>query len=201
MSHHVQQQLTADNLKPQLLEMGICEVLIPLTNSPSVEVQGNSAAALGNLSSKAAEDYAPFNAVWNKPDGGLHAYLVRFLSSADTTFQHIAVWTIVQLLEAKDPQLTSNIRNSTILISSIRQLADSAPSPQQGQPKLTHSDDEFDDEGMFEDGEGEIYGLAKRILELVDGEGEEKQGAQQSEDGEEDHAALRASVHQALRGQ
>lgn len=182
--------------------MGICEVLIPLTNSPSVEVQGNSAAALGNLSSKAAEDYAPFNAVWNKPDGGLHAYLVRFLSSADTTFQHIAVWTIVQLLEAKDPQLTSNIRNSTILISSIRQLAESAPTPQQGnQPKLSHSDDEFDEDGMFEDGEGEIYGLAKRILELVDGEGEEKQGTQQSEDGDEDHAALRASVHQALRGQ
>lgn len=44
--------LTIDDLKPQLLEMGICEVLIPLTNSPSVEVQGNSAAALGNLSSK-----------------------------------------------------------------------------------------------------------------------------------------------------
>lgn len=40
----------------------------------------------------AAEDYAPFNAVWNKPDGGLHAYLVRFLSSSDITFQHIAVW-------------------------------------------------------------------------------------------------------------
>ena len=45
-------ELTTDDLKPQLLEMGICEVLIPLTNSPSVEVQGNSAAALGNLSSK-----------------------------------------------------------------------------------------------------------------------------------------------------
>lgn len=88
--------------------MGICEVLIPLTNSASVEVQGNSAAALGNLSSKgtsrhllsdspltlgiASEDYAPFNDVWNKPEGGLHAYLVRFLSSSDTTFQHIAVW-------------------------------------------------------------------------------------------------------------
>ena len=41
-----------DELKGQLLEMGICEVLIPLTNSPSAEVQGNSAAALGNLSSK-----------------------------------------------------------------------------------------------------------------------------------------------------
>ena len=41
-----------DELKGQLLEMGICEILIPLTNSPSSEVQGNSAAALGNLSSK-----------------------------------------------------------------------------------------------------------------------------------------------------
>ena len=81
-----------DDLKPQLLEMGICEVLIPLTNSQSLEVQGNSAAALGNLSSKAAEDYAPFNAVWNSPEGGLHAYLVRFLGSPDQTFQHIAVW-------------------------------------------------------------------------------------------------------------
>jgi vacuolar protein 8 len=47
-----------DDLKPQLLEMGICEVLIPLTNSPSVEVQGNSAAAIGNLSSKGKFDTA-----------------------------------------------------------------------------------------------------------------------------------------------
>lgn len=44
--------LPKDDLKSQLLEMGICEVLIPLTESPSVEVQGNSAAALGNLSMK-----------------------------------------------------------------------------------------------------------------------------------------------------
>lgn len=41
-----------DDLKSQLLDMGICEVLIPLTASPSVEVQGNSAAAIGNLASK-----------------------------------------------------------------------------------------------------------------------------------------------------
>jgi vacuolar protein 8 len=57
---NVQSEMTAcvavlalsDELKGQLLEMGICEVLIPLTNSTSSEVQGNSAAALGNLSSK-----------------------------------------------------------------------------------------------------------------------------------------------------
>lgn len=90
-----------DDLKPQLLELGICEVLIPLTNSPSVEVQGNSAAAIGNLSSKAADDYNAFNKVWNRPEGGLHTYLVRFLGSSDMTFQHIAVWTLVQLLESE----------------------------------------------------------------------------------------------------
>ena len=45
-----------DDIKGQLLEMGICEVLIPLTASPSVEVQGNSAAAIGNLSSKGTSD-------------------------------------------------------------------------------------------------------------------------------------------------
>lgn len=102
--------------------MGICEVLIPLTNSPSSEVQGNSAAALGNLSSKgtpsvtiylkwqlrfdvldgrsATDDYSAFNDVWDKPEGGMHRYLYRFLTSPDATFQHIAVWTIVQLLES-----------------------------------------------------------------------------------------------------
>jgi hypothetical protein len=104
------------------LDIGICEVLIPLTASASVEVQGNSAAAIGNLSSKgsvfffllrwgrpsifsrltdaaSADDYSTFNKVWDKPEGGLHGYLVRFLASDDTTFLHIAVWTLVQLLE------------------------------------------------------------------------------------------------------
>jgi len=56
----VQSEMTAaiavlalsDELKTHLLELGVFEVLIPLTKSPSIEVQGNSAAALGNLSSK-----------------------------------------------------------------------------------------------------------------------------------------------------
>ncbi|ODN94188.1 vacuolar protein 8 [Cryptococcus wingfieldii CBS 7118] len=233
----VQSEMTAcvavlalsDDLKPQLLEMGICEVLIPLTNSPSVEVQGNSAAALGNLSSKAAEDYAPFNAVWNKPDGGLHAYLVRFLSSADITFQHIAVWTIVQLLEAEDEQLTNNIRSSPILISSIRQLSKSPPPSHSGgrrdptDPSGGSSDEEFDDGMTDQEGEGEIVSLARRILDLTE-VGEEEgdafeslprpvvaasQGVQQYSSGGQgsqvgsvgsEHAALRASIHRALSG-
>lgn len=56
----VQSEMTAaiavlalsDELKVHLLNLGVFDVLIPLTHSPSIEVQGNSAAALGNLSSK-----------------------------------------------------------------------------------------------------------------------------------------------------
>ncbi|KAI6133239.1 vacuolar protein 8 [Pisolithus croceorrhizus] len=160
---NVQSEMTAciavlalsDELKGRLLEMGICEVLIPLTNSPSSEVQGNSAAALGNLSSKdgrmASDDYSAFNDVWDKPDGGMHRYLYNFLTSVDATFQHIAVWTIVQLLESGDPQLISNIRNSNMLIPAIRQLANSYQDTEAG------------------DGRGEIQLLARRIQDIVRG--------------------------------
>ena len=56
----VQSEMTAaiavlalsDELKAHLLSLGVFDVLIPLTASESIEVQGNSAAALGNLSSK-----------------------------------------------------------------------------------------------------------------------------------------------------
>uniref|UniRef100_A0A0W0F799 Vacuolar protein 8 n=1 Tax=Moniliophthora roreri TaxID=221103 RepID=A0A0W0F799_MONRR len=177
---NVQSEMTAcvavlalsDDLKSQLLEMGICEVLIPLTNSPSSEVQGNSAAALGNLSSKdgrsATDDYSAFNDVWEKPDGGMHRYLYRFLSSPDATFQHIAVWTIVQLLESGDPQLISSIRSSSLLVPNIRTLASSqasSPSSSVG----SHPSQSYDDTET-NDGQGEIQLLARRILEFVDGD-------------------------------
>ncbi|KAF5392403.1 hypothetical protein D9757_002180 [Collybiopsis confluens] len=177
---NVQSEMTAcvavlalsDELKGQLLEMGICEVLIPLTNSPSSEVQGNSAAALGNLSSKdgrtANDDYSAFNDVWDKPEGGMHRYLYRFLSSPDATFQHIAVWTIVQLLDSGDPQLISNIRSSNLLVPNIRNLAisqASTPSSSIG----SHRSHSYDDTET-NDGQGEIQLLSRRILDYVDGE-------------------------------
>ncbi|CAG8519590.1 10554_t:CDS:10 [Funneliformis caledonium] len=125
----VQSEMTAcvavlalsDELKPRLLKLGICQVLLPLTNSSSVEVQGNSAAALGNLSSK---DYSPFVKVWEQPEGGLHGYLQRFLLSTDKTFKHIAVWTIVQFLEGRDPKLFANISSSDTIVSAINSLAE-----------------------------------------------------------------------------
>ncbi|PWN50315.1 putative VAC8-vacuolar membrane protein required for the cytoplasm-to-vacuole targeting [Violaceomyces palustris] len=171
----VQSEMTAcaavlalsEDLKPQLLEMGICEVLIPLTASPSVEVQGNSAAALGNLSSK-SDDYAPFNAVWSQPEGGLHGYLVRFLESQDSTFQHIAVWTIVQLLESGDAQLEDNIRNSEQLLPLIGQLSSSTA----GSSRRESFDGDQEDGTMdgSDDGhgaEGEISNLARKIQEML----------------------------------
>lgn len=42
----------SDELKQRLLNMGILEVLVELTSSSNIEVEGNSAAAIGNLSSK-----------------------------------------------------------------------------------------------------------------------------------------------------
>jgi vacuolar protein 8 len=49
----------SDELKTHLLNLGVFDVLIPLTDSQSIEVQGNSAAALGNLSSKGIQPLNP----------------------------------------------------------------------------------------------------------------------------------------------
>lgn len=48
----------SDELKTHLLDLGVFDVLIPLTQSTSIEVQGNSAAALGNLSSKGISSHS-----------------------------------------------------------------------------------------------------------------------------------------------
>jgi len=220
---NVQSEMTAcvavlalsDELKGQLLEMGICEVLIPLTNSPSSEVQGNSAAALGNLSSKdgrtATDDYSAFNDVWDKPDGGMHRYLYNFLTSPDATFQHIAVWTIVQLLESGDPQLISNIRNSGLLNPPIRQLSSSrtpTPTSSIGTPRSHHSASQSYADTETGEGQGEIQLLARRILEFVDGDidgglprsvaGSHIGGSSLGSSNGRDHEELRRSVREAF---
>jgi len=169
----VQSEMTAcaavlglsEDIKHDLLDLGICEVLIPLTASPSLEVQGNSAAALGNLSSK-TDDYTAFSSVWSEPEGGLHGYLVRFLESDDTTFQHIAIWTLVQLLESGDPTLESQIRASPDLIPLARRLSTMTSS----QASLKDGAESADgSEGGEDAGEGEIVALARTVLDLLDG--------------------------------
>ncbi|KAJ5677757.1 Vacuolar protein 8 [Penicillium maclennaniae] len=155
----VQSEMTAaiavlalsDDLKSNLLNLGVFDVLIPLTNSESIEVQGNSAAALGNLSSKVG-DYSIFVRDWADPNGGIHGYLQRFLASGDPTFQHIAIWTLLQLLESEDKKLIGYISKSDDIVQMVKSISD----------KNIESDDEDAD-----DGEGEVIALARRCLELL----------------------------------
>jgi vacuolar protein 8 len=177
----VQSEMTAaiavlalsDDLKSHLLNLGVFDVLIPLTDSESLEVQGNSAAALGNLSSKGTllpspppfpplltpnivGDYTIFVSNWSEPNGGIHGYLSRFLASGDSTFQHIAIWTLLQLLESEDKKLVGLISKSEDLIGMIKGISE----------QNVESDGEDGDEG-----EAEVVALARRSLQLL-GKGE-----------------------------
>ena len=75
---------------------------------------------------------------WKEPEGGIHGYLKRFLASGDATFQHIAIWTLLQLLESEDTRLKELITKSTEIVNMIHNIAE----------KNIDSDDES------EDGEG-----------------------------------------------
>lgn len=87
---------------------------------------------------------------WNQPDGGIHGYLKRFVASGDPTFQHIAIWTLLQLLESGDKQLTEHIRKADDIVEVIKTIAD----------RSVESDEED-----AEDGEGEVVALSRRCLE------------------------------------
>ncbi|KAI0227943.1 Vacuolar protein 8 [Massospora cicadina] len=154
LSHSVQCEMTAaiavlalnDDLKPRLLSQDVLSFLIPLTQSTCVEVQGNSAAAIGNLSSK-VQDYAPFMAVWETPGHGLCGYLADFLQSAEPNFQHIAIWTVIQFCEGKDQDLMRSIFQNETIMAAVKRLADS-----------TLEAEEEDNE------DGKVSTLAKRVV-------------------------------------
>ncbi|GME73418.1 unnamed protein product [[Candida] boidinii] len=95
----------ADDLKTELLNLDIIDVLIPLTESSNSEVCGNSAAALANLCSRVS-DYTKILENYN----GISKFISRFLSSSNTTFEHIALWTILQLLESDNSELKEKIK-------------------------------------------------------------------------------------------
>ncbi|POS86744.1 ARM repeat-containing protein [Erysiphe pulchra] len=139
----VQSEMTAaiavlalsDELKTHLLSLGVFDVLIPLTNSE-------------------IDDYSIFVNDWDDPCGGIHGYLNRFLASGDATFQHIAIWTILQLLESEDKELIKLIGKSQEVVEMIKKIAD------------TQVDSEGEGD-VEEDGEGEVAQLASRSLQLL----------------------------------
>jgi vacuolar protein 8 len=97
-------------------------------------------------------DYSIFVRDWSSPNGGIHGYLKRFLASGDPTFQHIAIWTLLQLLESEDNKLVGLVAKSEDIIQMVKTISD----------KNIESDDEDGD-----DGEGEVVALARRSLELL----------------------------------
>lgn len=95
---------------------------------------------------------------WTEPNGGIHGYLNRFLASGDSTFQHIAIWTLLQLLESEDKKLISLISKSDDIIQMIKTISE----------QNVESDNEEGD-----DGEAEVVALARRSLQLL-GKGEKQ---------------------------
>lgn len=86
---------------------------------------------------------------------------MRFLDSQDSIFQHIAVRTIVQLLESRDAQLEEHIRSSKQLLPLNRRMANS--------PEGSTAGSQRDMDGS-DDGQGaeiEISNLAKRIQDIL----------------------------------
>lgn len=95
-------------------------------------------------------DYTIFLQNWTEPSGGIHGYLRRFLASGDPTFQHIAIWTLLQLLESEDSRLLSLISKSEEVVQMVTDIAE----------RNIESDDE-------DNGEGEVVSLARRCLEIL----------------------------------
>lgn len=122
-------------LKPTLLESNIVKSLIPLTHvSTPSEVQGNAAAALGNLATKTTS-VKPFLQEWDS----ICLYLERFLEpipsstthyhevdEAAGTFQHIAMWTILQFCEKSDETIIEKIKSRPQLVRLIRGITSNA---------------------------------------------------------------------------
>lgn len=97
-------------------------------------------------------DYSIFIRNWMEPADGIHGYLNRFLASGDATFQHIAIWTLLQLLESENKKLISLIGKSDDIVNMIKHIAN----------RPIESDNEIEDED-----EGEVVNLSQRCLELL----------------------------------
>ncbi|CAG8682291.1 6939_t:CDS:2, partial [Racocetra fulgida] len=147
---------SAERNKRAIVDAGAVERIRELVLNVPISVQSEMTACVAVLA-LSVQDYSPFVKVWEQPTGGLHGYLQRFLDSTDKTFQHIAVWTIVQFLEGRDSQLFTNIKSSNTIVSAINRLAEYSVTPDGEEP--------LDEE--YESDEGEIVALARKTLAML----------------------------------
>lgn len=103
-------------------------------------------------------DSSAFVRCWSKPAGGLEKYFQDFLNSKDETFQHIAVWTVLQLLESDEEVMPRLIRTNKRIVESLQQIA----AQEEAQKSATG---EYVDE---DDADTDISALASRCLELLE---------------------------------
>ena len=134
--------------------------MIPLTFSENGEVCGNSAAALANLCSRVSsehEDYILDN--WTQPSEGIYGFLIRFLRSGSATFEHIALWTILQLLESNNHEIQSLIKENESILSGIKNLSES-----QQQGSIVPNGADLNE---YEDPKVELFNLTQQILQIL----------------------------------
>lgn len=149
----------ADDLKPKLYEAHIIDVLIPLTFSENGEVCGNLAAALANLCLRVSNDHKQYILLnWLQPNDGIHGFLLRFLGLGLATFEHIALWTILQLLELNNGEINSLIKDNEQILLGIKELS---ASQQLAAHLPANGDDAYDDPNV------ELYNLTQQILQIL----------------------------------
>ncbi|KAG7192945.1 Vacuolar protein 8 [Scheffersomyces spartinae] len=149
----------ADDLKPKLYESHIIDVLIPLTFTDNGEVCGNSAAALANLCSRVSNEHKHYILEnWNEPQDGIFGFLKRFLQSGSATFEHIALWTILQLLESNNNEINALIKDNEEILSGIKELSE--------QNTMNQSATQTRDD-QYEDPKVELFNLTEQILQIL----------------------------------
>ena len=113
-------------------------------------------------------DYSIFIKDWKQPSDGIHGYLNRFLVSGDPTFQHIAIWTLLQLLESEDKKLIDLIKKAEDITGMVKGIAE------------RNVDQNEDDE---ENSEGEVVALAEKVMQLLDDPDNSRSGGKESKSG------------------
>ncbi|KAH3900431.1 probable Vacuolar protein 8 [Saccharomycodes ludwigii] len=167
-----------ESSKLKLIDSDIIEVLIPMTFSSNTEVSGNAAAALANLCSRMG-DYTKVINAWNEPQDGISGFFLRFLQSEYPTFEHIALWTILQLLESHDPTLTSYIKRNKDIVDSIKKLAEInyesaqrasiSPSSDSNKNKSNNNTTINSNSGgeQYDDASLELYNITQQIMQFL----------------------------------
>ncbi|SCV03313.1 LAMI_0H07162g1_1 [Lachancea mirantina] len=155
----------ADNSKIELLDADILEALIPMTFSTNQEVSGNAAAALANLCSR-INNYTKIIESWEAPGDGVRGFLIRFLESKYATFEHIALWTILQLLESRDETVLGLIKGNKEIVKRIRKLSElNYESAQRASAAMSsptsQTSEQYDDAGL------ELYNITQQIIQFL----------------------------------